>query len=212
MIAPERRHDFIQELQTTALAQFSNPSELTGPIDEFQVNRWQGLLADATGRGATAIPLLNRDLHREFAPHILLDVPEDALVLHEEIFGPLLPIIAIADTAEAIHFINRQPNPLALYWFGKNKQNLRLVLDQTRSGGVCINETVLQATIEDLPFGGIGASGLGAYHGKAGFDALSHQKSILQVRGLFGLNILRGTSLARPPYGKGILRLLRWIK
>lgn len=212
LVTPERRHDFIQELQAAALAQFSNPTELTGPIDEFQVNRWQALLADATGRGATAIPLLNRDPHREFEPHILLDVPEDALVLHEEIFGPLLPIITIADTAEAIHFINRQPNPLALYWFGKDKQKLRLVLDQTRSGGVCINETVLQATVEDLPFGGVGASGLGAYHGKAGFDALSHQKSILQVRGLFGLNILRGTSLARPPYGKGILRLLRWIR
>jgi len=86
------------------------------------------------------------------------------------------------------------------------------VLNETRSGGVTINDTLLHATVEGLPFGGVGASGMGTYHGKAGFDAFSHRKSILEVRGLFGLNILRGTKLARPPYGGKIERLLRWMR
>jgi coniferyl-aldehyde dehydrogenase len=86
------------------------------------------------------------------------------------------------------------------------------ILDETRSGGVTINDTLLHAAVEGLPFGGSGASGIGAYHGKAGFEALSRCKSVLEVRGFFGINILRGTKIARPPYGKGVERLLRWLK
>jgi coniferyl-aldehyde dehydrogenase len=86
------------------------------------------------------------------------------------------------------------------------------ILNETRSGGVTINDTLLHVAVEELPFGGIGASGMGAYHGKAGFDTFSHSKSILEARGLFGLNFLRATQLVRPPYGKTTERLLRWLK
>ena len=141
-----------------------------------------------------------------------MNIPNDAQVLHEEVFGPILPIICSSDITSAITYVNSKPKPLALYWFGKDKQNMHRVLNETRSGGVTLNDTLLHATVEGLPFGGIGASGMGTYHGKAGFDTFSHHKSILEVRGLFGLNILRGTKLARPPYRKTIERLLRWIK
>ena len=132
--------------------------------------------------------------------------------MQEEIFGPILPIIAINDTASSIRYINERPKPLALYWFGKDKPVMQRILNETRSGGVTINDTLLHASIEDLPFGGIGASGMGAYHGKAGFDTFSHRKSILEIRGFFGLHFLRGTRLARPPYGKRVERLLRWLR
>lgn len=208
------QQQFIQELQAAAQAQFSNPEELTGPIDDEQLQYWQFLLSDAIDRGAKVIPLLNNPGAgaRRFDPVALIDVPQDARVLHEEIFGPILPVITVANTMGAIHYINQQPNPLALYWFGKDKKNLQQVLEFTRSGGVTINDVFLHATVESLPFGGVGASGMGKYHGKAGFDTFSHQKPILEVRGLLGTNLLKGTKPARPPYSKKTERLIRRLK
>ncbi|OYY50324.1 MAG: hypothetical protein B7Y55_11890 [Polynucleobacter sp. 35-46-207] len=192
---------FIAELQKAAKQQFSNPLELTSAIDELQLARWHHLVRDAQDRGATVIPLLDQIEHtsEKFMPVALENVSADTLILQEEIFGPILPIVSLKDMSEAIEYVNCRPKPLALYWFGKDKKALQKVLDNTRSGGVTINDTLLHASVEDLPFGGIGASGMGAYHGKVGFEAFSHRKSVLEVRGLFGLNILRGTKLARPP-------------
>ena len=206
--------EFIQALQTAAQTQFSNPEELTGPIDDAQLQYWQHLVSDAIDRGAKVIPLLNNPAAgaRRFEPVVLIDVPQDARVLHEEIFGPILPIINVANPATAIAYVNSRPNPLALYWFGKDKNNMRQVVEQTRSGGVSINDVFLHVTVDSLPFGGVGASGMGSYHGKAGFDTFSHQKPILQVRGFLGTNLLKGTKPARPPYGKQVERLLHHLK
>jgi len=214
LIEPGNQAAFIQELQAAAQIQFSNPEELTGPIDDDQLQNWQHLLSDAIDRGAKVIPLLNNPSAgaRRFEPVVLTDVSPQARVLHEEIFGPILPIVTIADTSAAIHYVNSRPNPLALYWFGKDKKNMRRVLEETRSGGVTINETLLHAAVESLPFGGIGASGMGAYNGKTGFDTFSHAKPILEVRGLLGSNLLKGTKPARPPYGKKAERLIRYLK
>jgi len=205
---------FIQELQNAAQKQFSNPEELTGAIDDHQLARWHQLVQDAVDRGAQAIPLIHSSDNTElpFTPVALLNVSEDALIMQEEIFGPILPIVAINDIDSTIRYINERPKPLALYWFGKDKKVMQRIVNETCSGGVTINDTLLHAAVEDLPFGGIGASGMGAYHGKAGFEAFSHRKSVLEVRGFFGLNFLPGTKLARPPYGKGVERLLNWIR
>ena len=205
---------FIQELQSAAQKQFSNPEELTGAIDEHQLARWHQLVQDAVDRGAQAIPLIPppNGSGLQFTPVALVNISEEALIMQEEVFGPILPIVAINDIDSTIRYINERPIPLALYWFGKNKEVMNRILNETRSGGVTINDTLLHAAVEDLPFGGIGPSGMGAYHGKAGFDTFSHRKSVLQVRGFFGLNFLRGTKLARPPYGKGVERLLRWMR
>lgn len=205
---------FIKELQSAAQKQFSNLEELTGAIDEYQLARWNLLVQDAVDRGATAIPLIFSDATTQlpFMPVALLNVSEEALVMKEEIFGPILPIVILDDIEATIRYVNERPVPLALYWFGKSKVAMNRILDETRSGGVTINDTLLHAAVEGLPFGGSGASGIGTYHGKAGFEALSRCKSVLEVRGFFGINVLRGTKIARPPYGKGVERLLRWLK
>ena len=205
---------FVVELQNAAQQQFANPAELTGAIDEQQLARWNQLVQDAVDRGAQAIPLITptQNIPQAFTPVALFNISEDALIMQEEVFGPILPIVAINDVASTIRYINERPMPLALYWFGKNKEVMQRILNETRSGGVTINDTLLHAAIEDLPFGGVGASGMGAYHGKAGFEAFSHRKSVLEVRGFFGLNLLRGTKLARPPYGKSVERLLSWLR
>ena len=214
MVETDQQEELILELQSAAKKQFSNPEEFTGPIDDKQLLFWQQLIRDAYERGAKIIPLLDNssEIARRFDPLILINTPANALILQEEIFGPILPIVTVHDVNQAISYINQKPKPLALYWFGKNKQNLKKVLNETQSGGVTINDTLLHITIEDLPFGGVGASGMGSYHGKAGFDTFSHQKSILQVRGFMGLNILQGTKTARPPYGKKVDWLLRYLK
>jgi len=205
---------FVQELQNAAQKQFSNPAELTNAIDEHQLARWHQLVQDAVDRGAQVIPLISSadNVELPFTPVALRNVPEDSLIMQEEVFGPILPIVTMNDIDSTIRYINHRPMPLALYWFGKNKEVMKRILNETRSGGVTINDTLLHAAVEDLPFGGIGASGMGAYHGKAGFEAFSHRKSVLEVRGFFGLHFLRGTQLVRPPYGKGVERLLRWLR
>lgn len=214
LVEANQQEALIKELQIAAQAQFSNPEELTGPIDEKQLQDWQHLLGDAIDRGAKPVSLLQNPGAgaRRFEPVALMNTPAEARVLHEEIFGPILPIVIVQDTAAAISYINKRPNPLALYWFGKDKKRLELVLQETRSGGVTVNDVFLHAAIETLPFGGIGTSGMGSYHGKAGFDAFSHQKSILDVRGFLGTSLFKGTKPARPPYGKKTERLLRRLK
>ena len=214
LLEANQQDAFIKELQIAAQAQFGNPDELTGPIDERQLQYWQNLLSDAINRGANPIPLLQKsgEDQQRFEPVALINTPAEARVLHEEIFGPVLPIVAVENSAAAIAYVNQKPNPLALYWFGKNKKHLHEVLQETRSGGVTVNDVFLHATVETLPFGGVGASGMGNYHGKAGFDTFSHKKSILDVRGILGTNLLKGTKPARPPYGKKTERLLRRLK
>ena len=214
LLETNQQDAFIKELQIAAQAQFGNPDELTGPIDERQLQYWQDLLSDAINRGANPIPLLQKsgEDQQRFEPVALINTPAEARVLHEEIFGPVLPIVVIENAAAAIAYVNQKPNPLALYWFGKNKKHLHEVLQETRSGGVTVNDVFLHATVETLPFGGVGASGMGRYHGKAGFDTFSHKKSILDVRGFLGTNLLKGTKPARPPYGKKTERLLRRLK
>ena len=205
---------FVQELQNAAQKQFSNPAEFTSAIDEQQLARWHQLVQDAVDRGAQIIRLISPadNVELPFTPVVLLNVSEDALIMQEEVFGPILPIVTMNDIDSTIRYINDRPIPLALYWFGKNKEAMNRILNETRSGGITINDTLIHAAVEDLPFGGIGASGMGAYHGKTGFETFSHRKSVLEVRGFFGLHFLRGTQLARPPYGKGVERLLRWLK
>ena len=114
------------------------------------------------------------------APTLLENVSLEDAVMQEEIFGPILPIIEYTDINEAITLINSRPKPLALYLFSQNKNLQNRILQETSSGGVCINDTVMQVAVSSLPFGGVGDSGMGSYHGKAGFDTFSHDKSVLQ--------------------------------
>ncbi|HEY9802376.1 MAG TPA: aldehyde dehydrogenase [Leptolyngbyaceae cyanobacterium] len=121
------------------------------------------------------------------APTVIDQVCWDDEIMQEEIFGPILPVIEYTDLAEAIAIINERPKPLALYFFSQNKQHQTQVLQTTVSGGVCINDTVMHLTIPTLPFGGVGESGMGRYHGKSGFDNFSYQRSVLHKSFLFDL-------------------------
>ena len=114
------------------------------------------------------------------APTVLADVPADAPVLREEIFGPILPVLQVANVEEALDFLRDRPNPLALYLFTRDRAIEDRVLAETRSGGVCVNDTISHMIGHHLPFGGLGESGMGAYHGKASFDCFSHQRSVLR--------------------------------
>lgn len=113
------------------------------------------------------------------APTLLEGVSPEDPVMQEEIFGPILPILEYDDLNEAISLINAKPKPLALYIFSKNRQIQERILQATSSGGVCINDTIMQVGVSTLPFGGVGESGIGSYHGKASFDTFSHYKSVL---------------------------------
>jgi acyl-CoA reductase-like NAD-dependent aldehyde dehydrogenase len=122
------------------------------------------------------------------APTLIDNIALTDPIMEEEIFGPILPIIEYTDIAEAINLINSKPKPLALYIFSENKELQQRILQTTSSGGVCINDTVMQFAVSSLPFGGVGDSGIGSYHGKAGFDTFSHYKSVLKNTSLFDIN------------------------
>lgn len=133
---------------------------------------------------------------RYVAPTILLEVEPDSPVMQDEIFGPILPILAVADLDEAINFINARPKPLALYAFGESEDVREQLLERTSSGGLGFNLVLAQLTVSTLPFGGVGGSGMGRYHGEFGMQTFSHEKSVLRK--------LRGPdpfALARPPFG-----------
>lgn len=116
---------------------------------------------------------------RYFAPTLLLEPDVDSRIMQEEIFGPILPVISVKNITEALAFVNERAKPLALYYFSHKKKNLDLVLSSTSSGGVCVNETIMHFVNQSMPFGGVGASGFGSYHGKYGFDAFSHFKPVM---------------------------------
>ncbi len=138
------------------------------------------------------------------APTLLDGVSFSDPIMEEEIFGPILPIITYTNIGDAIALINSQPKPLALYLFSQNQSLQQRILQETSSGGVCLNETVLHFTVSSLPFGGVGNSGIGSYHGKASFDTFTHYKSVF--KNPFWLDI----HLRYPPY-KGKLSLLRQL-
>jgi aldehyde dehydrogenase (NAD+) len=143
---------------------------------------------------------------RYISPTVIDHVSETDPIMQEEIFGPILPVLEYDDIAEAIALINSRPKPLALYLFSQNKHLQKRVLQETSSGGVCINDTLLQFGILSLPFGGVGDSGMGSYHGKASFDIFSHYRSVLQNSFLLDIN------WRYAPYKQGKLSLLKRLR
>ena len=125
-------------------------------------------------------------------------------VMHEEIFGPILPVMTYADISEVPDMIEPRRNPLAMYYFGKDRTEQEYLLSHMQSGGVCINDITLHYVQEDLPFGGFGASGMGAYHGPEGFKNMSHARAIYSQTMLDVFPILG----ARPPFGPKFLQII----
>lgn len=145
-------------------------------INQKQFERVASFLGD----GKAIVGGQSKPEERYIAPTVLDEVTWDAPVMQDEIFGPILPVLEYSQIEDAIEQINQRPKPLALYLFSQDRQTQQQIIDRTSSGGVCLNDTVMQVGVTELPFGGVGESGIGSYHGKASFETFSHYKSVLK--------------------------------
>ena len=187
-----------RQVQERYGAAFDNNGDYTRIVNDGQYARLQGYLDDARQRGIETVVLAGQADARQrlLPPTVVLDPGDDARVMQDEIFGPIFPIKSYRTLDEAIAYVNAHARPLALYPFGNDRATVEKILHNTLAGGVSVNDTLFHFAIANLPFGGIGASGMGAYHGRAGFDAMSKQLPILWQTGRSGGDLLR------PPYAK----------
>ncbi|AMM26845.1 coniferyl aldehyde dehydrogenase [Variovorax sp. PAMC 28711] len=168
--------------------------------------RLNALLDEARGEGARIEQAASGDATRQMAPALVFGAQAGQRLLREEIFGPILPVLPCDSTDEAVRYINARPRPLALYWFGTDTAARDRVLAQTVSGGVTVNDTLLHVAHDNLPFGGIGESGMGSYHGEAGFLRFTQQKSVL-VQSRWS-----GGAMLYPPYGPRFRRMMGLLR
>ncbi len=180
----------------------ANP-DYTTIISEQHRDRLRGLLDEAEASGTRALRLPDAPAERRLGPSVVLNPPVDGGLMREEIFGPILPVIGYRELSDAIGFVNARPRPLALYPFANDPSALAAVLERTVSGGVSINSVLMHCIQDDLPFGGVGPSGMGAYHGRDGFRRFSH------ARGVFKAGRFRGFELLAPPYRRKVRLALR---
>ena len=208
LVPEEKLHEVIAAAQSAVEEMFPtllNNPQYTSVINERHFQRLNGYLAEAAERGQKIIPInpANEDFDNQqgtfkIPPTLIPEPAEDLKMLEEELFGPLLPIRTYKNFDETIDYINSKPRPLAAYYFGEDKTEEEALTRRTTSGGMCINDVVMHVAQEELPFGGVGPSGMGSYHGYEGFKTFSHAKSIysqsrLDVAKLGGL---------KPPFGK----------
>jgi coniferyl-aldehyde dehydrogenase len=207
MVPQERISEFVSQAQTAVNEMFpdikDNP-DYTSVINERHFERLNSYLEDAQSKGAEIISInpSNEDFsqqeHHRIPPTLVLNPSEDMKIMQEEIFGPLLPVKTYDHIEETIDYVNQHDRPLGLYYFGDDANETRQVLDHTVSGGVTLNDVIMHVAQENLPFGGVGPSGMGAYHGVDGFKNFSHARSIYSQSKLF-------SSIAKkmgPPYKK----------
>jgi coniferyl-aldehyde dehydrogenase len=213
MLVPRADVDrFVSRLRksmTSLYPKFRANPDYSAIISERHLRRLRDLIEDARQRGAVVVeiePVSDMLVSgRQLAPTVLLNVNDGMRVMNEEIFGPILPIVPYDSLEDALAYINRHDRPLALYWFGENRAVRDRVLAGTIAGGVSINDTLLHIAQEELPFGGVGASGQGHYHGEYGFRQFSKQKPVF-IQSRFS-----GGGIIRPPYKPSIQRVLNWI-
>jgi coniferyl-aldehyde dehydrogenase len=185
--------------------------DYTSVINERHFERLNGYVEDAKAQGAQVIEInpANEDFRQQpshkIAPTLSVNPKESMRVMQDEIFGPVLPVMGYEALDEVVDYVNGHPRPLGLYYFGSDKAEEQHVLGNTTSGGVTVNDVVMHVAQEDLPFGGVGPSGMGAYHGYDGFRTFSHAKSVF-TQSKFNVAELAGL---RPPYGEKILKLLK---
>jgi coniferyl-aldehyde dehydrogenase len=203
---------FIDAAKRTVAALYptlAGNADYTSIVNERHLDRLHDLLTDAAAKGATITPISpaneSLDATKKIAPTIVHGVSENMKIMHEEIFGPLLPLVPYETLDDAIGFINSDARPLALYYFGRDRQNTERVLNETVAGGVTLNDTILHISQEHLPFGGVGPSGMGAYHGKVGFDTFSKIKPIFRQARVNGLDLFK------PPYGKRFESMIKLL-
>jgi coniferyl-aldehyde dehydrogenase len=209
LLVPEEQLEAViaaaQKVVTAMYPTMLDNPEYTAIVNARHYERLTGYLQEAAQRGIRTIALNPADEdfsaqqgRRKIPPTLIVQPNDDMQVMEEELFGPLLPIRTYKDFNETIDYVNAHPRPLAAYYFGKDKQEEQAILSRTTSGGVCINDVIMHIMQEELPFGGVGPSGMGAYHGLDGFRTFSHAKSVFrQTR----LNVGKLGGML-PPYGK----------
>jgi coniferyl-aldehyde dehydrogenase len=213
LVAQSSRDALVAALREQARARYGDlkqADDFTRIINEGQYRRLRGYLDDARERGLEVIELVALDpvraeAERMIAPTLVLEPGDDASVMQEEIFGPILPIRSYRDLDEAIAYVEARDRPLALYPFSRDRATVERILGRLLAGGVTVNDTLLHFAAGNLPFGGVGASGMGQYHGRAGFDAMTHAMPVLwQPR-------RAASDLLKPPYRGFVERMVRFL-
>ena len=211
VLLPEgRERDFIAAARRVLAACYPDlrdTPDYTAIVNDRHYARLAGYVDEARARGAEIVELAAQTpadpATRRFPPLVLLKVNDGMRVMQDEIFGPLLPLLPYRDLDVAIAFVNARARPLALYCFDRERANVERVLGETVAGGVTINDTILHIAQDDLPFGGVGASGMGCYHGFEGFQTFSARQPV------FHQSRFSGIGLFKPPYGARFERLMR---
>ncbi len=191
-----------------AYPEFNTNTEYTSIIHQAHYQRLLDMLAEAARHGAIIEPLFDAPHdagRRRITPTLVMNPDPELALMQEEIFGPVLPVIEIEDIDAAIGFVNQRPRPLSLYIFGAGRGEQELLLNQLSAGGVCINDTLLHMTQLQLPFGGIGDSGIGQYHGWHGFERFSKAQPVYRQ------SRLSGSRMFRPPFTPWKRKLMRWL-
>ncbi len=204
---------FIESARSRARAM--HPAGLADPdfcsiVDRRHYERLAHYVDEARAAGVRCVALFDAaardDAAHRLAPVILVDPPESLAAMRDEIFGPILPVLPYDDPEEAIAFVNARPRPLAMYWFDDDSARAQRALERTHVGGACINDTLLHMVQDALPFGGVGASGMGHYHGRWGFDASSKLTPVFRQARFHAVNLFAA------PYRPVVRHLLHWMK
>ena len=213
LIPKARLEDFVAAARDAVAKLYPTLAEnpdYTAIVNQRHYRRLAGLVEKAREGGARVVEInpAGESLGpgaRKFPPTLVVGAGEQSAVMSEEIFGPVLPIVPYGDLDQAIDYVNARPRPLALYHFDDDRGRAERVLRETTSGGAALNDTLLQTALNDLPFGGVGASGMGAYHGRDGFETFSHKKSV------FAQSRLSVSAMLSPPFGRVAERMLRLL-
>ena len=218
MVHKDKKDEFISEAEKAVADYYpdiKNNDDYTSIINERHFNRLNGLIDDAREKGATInqINPANEDFNQQefykIPPTIITNTTEDMRVMNEEIFGPVLPVVEYTEVKEALDTINSKDRPLGLYYFGNDKNEQSNVLNNTSSGGVTINNVVGHIQQQDLPFGGVGPSGMGRYHSQDGFKNFSNPRAVFKDVPFFMDNMAFG--MIRPPYKEGFENFIKKI-
>ena len=210
-VPEEKAKDFVAAAEKAVTAMFptlkDNP-DYTSVVNQRHYDRLKGYLDDAREKGAEIVEInpakedFRQQPYHKIPPTIVLNPTDDMKIMKDEIFGPLLPVKTYKQVDEAIGYVNAHDRPLGLYYFGQDNAEQDRVLTRTTSGGVSVNDVVMHVSMEDLPFGGVGPSGMGAYHGIDGFKTFSHAKAV------FKQAKMDVTAMMRPPYGEKIMKMM----
>jgi coniferyl-aldehyde dehydrogenase len=195
VLAPtDKVGEFVEKSKAAVAAMYpdglKDNDDYTSVINDRHYDRLQGYLSDARAKGAEIVEVnparedFTQQQHRKIPPTIVLNPTDDMSVMQDEIFGPILPVKAYGTIDDAVDYVNDHDRPLGLYYFGADRSEEDKVLAKTTSGGVTVNDVIFHVGQEDLPFGGVGPSGMGAYHGRDGFLEFSHRKAVYRQTGL----------------------------